>query len=304
MTPDQYARAVRDALSDHPDREELLEDLDDHLAEIAAESDQPLDERLGPPEAYAEELAAAYGERPRRGRTSLRGRLAGAHARLMAQAPYRALAGFLPELRPGWWVLRGYLLAMLLLVIAGDGGLVPGDIAGWVVAAALVLVSVWFGRRTADGRSASRLMATAALVANGLAVVTLVAQIDAAESASGRTQVATARPEVWMRNTSGDGVYNIRPYAKDGTPLTDVYLYDQDGNPLITRPETYGFAVDRSCGEPVLNRYPLPLVDRRSSYEARTGTAVPAPTPTTCPTPTPEPTTPTVTATPSPSRAR
>ncbi|SDJ52679.1 hypothetical protein SAMN05421874_102101 [Nonomuraea maritima] len=307
MTPDQYARAVRDALADHPDREELLEDLDDHLAEIAAESDQPIEERLGPPQAYAEELAAAYGERPRRGRTSLRGRLAGAHARLMAQAPYRALAGFLPELRPGWWVLRGYLLATLLLVVAGDGGLVPGDVAGWVVVAALVLVSVWFGRRTAGGRvggrSRGRVTATAALVANGLAVVTLLAQVEAADSVSGRTQVATARPEVWMRNTSGDGVYNIRPYAKDGTPLTGVYLYDQDGNPLITRPEQYGFTVDRSCGEPVLNRYPLPLVDRRSSYEARTST----PTPPTCPTPTAEPTTsatPTATATPAPSSTR
>lgn len=304
MTPDQYARAVRDALADHPDREELLEDLDDHLAEIAAESDQPIEERLGPPQAYAEELAAAYGERPRRRRTSLRGRAAGAHARLMAQAPYRALTGFLPELRPGWWVLRGYLLAMLLLVLAGDGGLVPGDIAGWVVVVALVLVSVWFGRRTGGGRGRGRMMATAALVANGLAVVTLLAQVEAAGSVSGRTQVATARPEVWMRNTSGDVVYNIRPYAKDGTPLTDVYLYDQDGNPLITRPEHYGFTVDRSCGEPVLNRYPLPLVDQRPSYDARTSTPT---TPTACPTPTAEPTAPTAptaTAAPSPSPTR
>jgi hypothetical protein len=33
------------ALAYQPEREELLEDLDDHLAEIAAESDAPLGER-------------------------------------------------------------------------------------------------------------------------------------------------------------------------------------------------------------------------------------------------------------------
>ncbi|MEV0351882.1 hypothetical protein AB0H88_39465 [Nonomuraea sp. NPDC050680] len=32
-------------LAGHPEHEELLEDLDDHLAQIAAESDAPLGER-------------------------------------------------------------------------------------------------------------------------------------------------------------------------------------------------------------------------------------------------------------------
>ncbi|NUR87968.1 MAG: hypothetical protein HOY71_28110, partial [Nonomuraea sp.] len=111
MTTEEYARAVRQALADHPDREELVEDLDDHLAEIAAESDVPLEDRLGPPIAYAAELAAAYGGRPT---TSRRRRLLG---EVRASGWYRRMAAFLPELRPGWWVLRGYVLAMLLLAL-------------------------------------------------------------------------------------------------------------------------------------------------------------------------------------------
>ena len=69
--PDQvlsYAAAVRGALSDLPAsaRDQLLADLEDHLAEVAAESGQSLTERLGTPEAYAAELSAAYGAAPRR----------------------------------------------------------------------------------------------------------------------------------------------------------------------------------------------------------------------------------------------
>ncbi|HJU03296.1 MAG TPA: hypothetical protein VJ966_19030, partial [Actinomycetes bacterium] len=55
-----YAAAVRAACADlpGPDRELLLEDLEDHLQEVAAEAGGTLEERLGRPEAYAAELRA------------------------------------------------------------------------------------------------------------------------------------------------------------------------------------------------------------------------------------------------------
>src|SRR5207253_7807384 len=58
-----YAASVRAALSDLPpdQAEVLLEDLEDHLREIAADAGGPLAEGLGPPEQYAQELRAAYG---------------------------------------------------------------------------------------------------------------------------------------------------------------------------------------------------------------------------------------------------
>src|SRR4051794_26361568 len=63
---DAYCAAVRDALHDLPDdaREELLDDLADHLNEVFAESEGSLLERLGEPVAYADELRVAAGLEP------------------------------------------------------------------------------------------------------------------------------------------------------------------------------------------------------------------------------------------------
>nr|WP_055508156.1 hypothetical protein [Nonomuraea pusilla] len=284
MTIDQYARAVRAALADHPEREELLEDLDDHLAEIAAESGVPLEERLGPPEAYAEELVAAYGGRPHGGvgrrpgpRARARGWARDAHRSLLRHAPYRGLVGFLPELRPGWWVLRGYLLAMILVSVTSSGRIAPQGVVDWVVVAAAVYVSVWFGRRRHRGRA---VLLAAAGVNAVAAVALLLGLMQAAEWNDDTSRYASSQspPDVYVNTVSaGDGVYNIKPYAKDGTPLTDVYLYDQDGKPVTTEPESYGYTVDRSCGEPILNRYPLPLV-AQDEQDGSTPTATPCPT--------------------------
>ncbi|MEV0998243.1 hypothetical protein [Nonomuraea sp. NPDC050202] len=282
MTPEQYAQAVRDALADHPEREELLEDLDDHLAEIAAESDLALEERLGPPEAYAEELASAYGERPQsagKRRVDARAWAAKVRAALMRQAPSRSFLAFLPELRPGWWVLRGYVLAMVLVSVTAEPALVPMTPPAWVAVAAGIWASVWFGRR-----SRRRVVVLAAAAANGVAALTLfVGMVEAGDAMTPNPEQEQA---VWMQPASSDGVYNLRPYAKDGKPLSDVYLYDQDGKPFVTNPEFYGYKVDRSCGEPVLNRYPLPLVEE----EPMTGDdGLPTAAASACPTSTPEP---------------
>lgn len=65
-----YIEAVRAHLDYLPedDRDELLEDLEEHLHEVAAEDDGTLEQRLGPPGLYAEELRVsaglASGDRP------------------------------------------------------------------------------------------------------------------------------------------------------------------------------------------------------------------------------------------------
>src|SRR5215831_2648151 len=92
----RYAAAVRAALADLPaqERADLLEDLEDHLTEVASESDVPLTQRLGSPEQYAAEPRSAYGARtgelPRRYQVVL--------AALRRTATYRAVADFLPQL--------------------------------------------------------------------------------------------------------------------------------------------------------------------------------------------------------------
>ncbi|WP_425487277.1 HAAS signaling domain-containing protein, partial [Micromonospora maritima] len=63
-----YVDRVRAALADLPPsvRDELTEDLPEHLAEVAAEGDGALVDRLGPPEAYAAELRTVAGAEPGR----------------------------------------------------------------------------------------------------------------------------------------------------------------------------------------------------------------------------------------------
>ena len=128
-----YLSAVERFLDDLPadERRELLEDLEEHLTEVAAEDDGSLRDRLGPPDAYAAELRASAGLPPHvataeltaveRLRWSLRASPLGA---LALSAPVRAVRGYLPELRPAWWVVRGYLAAVVI------GAMWPSDPSG------------------------------------------------------------------------------------------------------------------------------------------------------------------------------
>jgi hypothetical protein len=166
----RYAAAVRAAFADlpTPTAELLLEDLEDHLQEVAAEAGGPLEERLGAPAAYAAELRAsaglpAPGSTRRRARSRLRdsrlaGRLERSWAAAMAHPAGRAVVGLLPELRPAWWVLRGYLAVQLASValsyLLADNGLsfpVPqllgSRVLGLLAVAAAVAGSVALGRR-------------------------------------------------------------------------------------------------------------------------------------------------------------
>src|SRR2546423_13097712 len=112
-----YASAVRDALEPLPEaqRESLLEDLENHLAEVASESGVSLQERLGRPEDYAAELRSAYGAGNDASSSGRHGSLRDRAAALLKMVaagtlPYPDLRALLPELRPGWWVLRAYLV--------------------------------------------------------------------------------------------------------------------------------------------------------------------------------------------------
>ncbi len=262
-----YVDAVRGHLADLPEEErsDLIEDLELHLVDVAADGEN-LAERLGPPDAYAAELRASAGL-PEPGGRAIRGsRIARLRARteasilahlvrmLLAAPPIAAARAFLPELRGGWWVLRGYLLIAGPAILWGTTHwgqrVLPEVFGSRVLGLGLILLAIWgsvaLGRRApreVRARKASR-TADVTLGAMGLLVAVAIT------GAQPVIAYHNAGPSGYLQHPDGSEIVNICPYAADGSPLEDVLLFDQNGKPITTRPDPYSSYV------PPVNTYP------------------------------------------------
>jgi hypothetical protein len=293
-----YARAVRAAFEDLPssDSEELLDDLESHLEEVLAETGGPLAERLGPPEAYAEELRASAGLPPasaagrRRSPVGwLRESWAGRTLRAVAEHPAgRAVADFLPQLRPAWWVLRGYLavqlVSALLAPVASDSragfplpALLGSRPLGLLASIGAVVGSVAIARHPRSTRRRRRLLLLGN-VALGVYALVFLGTLGAVDSVA---PPAAAAQQVVLRGLRQDGyeITNIYPFDAQGRPLRDVYLVDQDGNPIgasrYDHPEVRPLLPRDAAGGDIDNLYP----QRQVAVDPVTGTESPPPTP-------------------------
>lgn len=238
-----YLADVDRELADLPaeERAALLEDLEAHLAALAEEGDDcPIVIRLGSPAAYAEELRAAAGlpvqgsVRPSPRRDEVRRLLARVEAHPVTGEVRRLWA----ELRPAWWVLRGYLLIALPCALADQWDFpVPAPLGsrvlGLLLVPAAIAGSVALGRRQLTP-SATRLLTVGGSV---LALLSFVVAVGGTSSPS--YDVGYATPVVYDQAVGEyplvsryGPVTDVLPYAADGTPLEDVLLYDQDGRPL------------------------------------------------------------------------
>jgi hypothetical protein len=240
----EYLDRVRVALADLPPdaRDELLDDLPDHLAEVLAEDTGTLTERLGEPEQYAAELRAVAGvgaaaapagpERRWRPQQWLRGAAERADARVGPALGYRRVSDLLAQLRPGWWLLRGYLAGLLLYAaIFGSPPAVPPLRPAGLVWLLLVLAGMVASVRLGQVnlRPAGRLVlgvATVFLLVFGAAALNL-----------GRERFEPTAGSVDIdRYESTDrygGVVDVYPYDANGHPLSGVTLYDQNGVPIL-----------------------------------------------------------------------
>jgi hypothetical protein len=250
---------------------------------VAAEDGGPLAERLGPPEGYAAELRAsaglpapgAAGRRATLRESRLARRLEGAWRAARAHPAGRAVVEFLPELRPAWWVVRGYLAvqaaAVALTPLFAGGGLrfpIPELFGSRVL-----------GRRAPGGvrRRALTLVADAALGLLGLVMLLQLGNTEVA-GGDGTAYVTYAQPASGLRS-DGVEISNIFAFDAGGKPLRDVYLVDQDGNPLVASHDENEFLeqpelVDRD-GNEVANRYPR--AQRQFDPDSGQSTPVPAP---------------------------
>jgi HAAS domain-containing protein len=268
-----YAAAVRTALASLPESERasLLEDLENHLAEVAGESDLSLQERLGKPEDYAAELRSAYGFASTAPNMKhgwpLRQRSSALLKAAFGTQVYRELRALLPDLLPGWWVLRAYLLVLVLaFMFRGESNLRPipnpfssGGLLQILATLVAIYLSVRLGRRGLPVKGGWR---GAALAVNvGIALFAFPVLVSMGTGDRYAYSYADTSDPYFSSVSAGyyAGLTNIYPYSKDGKALKDVLLYDQDGHPLIP---TAGKDVvtdvpTGSDGLPIPNAYPL-----------------------------------------------
>ncbi|WFE38474.1 hypothetical protein [Micromonospora sp. WMMD998] len=295
-----YVDRVRAALADLPPtlRDELTEDLPEHLAEVAAEGDDALVDRLGTPEAYAAELRAAAGagegQRPARFHRLAEVReQAVTQLRLMDRQlgpvlGHETVSDFLRPLRPAWWLVRGWLAALLVSAMTdGQVGLVPrlgtNTSAGLLVLIGAVVASVWWGHRSAGLAGWPRRLhhlGTAALLLFSVAVL---AEVD--QRAGGVNPADYEQVSVDHRY---DRIEDVFVYDQQGRLIRDAQLFDQNGVPIrLGWPnclDSYGAVpAPRNaypyCPELAPFGPPAPPAPTRTSAPAPTASATPTRTP-------------------------
>jgi hypothetical protein len=277
---ERYLEAVRAELADLGDEEraDMIEDVEQHLLEVAAEGDEPLESRLGPPAEYAAELRAAAGFPPKvsdedvpEGSAAARASkwLSRVQKRLASSAGYREAAAFVRSLQPGWWLLRAYVATIALGVLTTHGpmwsvvspfGLSPAGnspllgpifptvfdsrVFGFGVLVTMVVASVAFSRAARVNRT----LGVLAILGNvAILYMALLMGNDLAgeiQSSSGSRAIYAPTPGL---SSYGKEITNIYPYSADGKPLGGVLLYDQDGQPIRTQPQAAPYYV--SSGE-------------------------------------------------------
>ena len=237
---DAYAAEVRAELADlsSEDSAELLEDLEDHLREVAAEDAGALRERLGTPAAYASELRESAGLPPRGSgeggtsrvlRKTFAERVAEVEGRIRGNRFGAETLTFVPTLRPAWWVLRAWLVVRFLEVLTSGGStsrpleVVPRvyGSAFWGLVFLLVAIvgSVWFARRERMTRWSRSALVVGQSLLLVFAVLT-VAKADHGDEGGG------VSPAAWSGQGAPPGL------SQFGRPVTDLYIYDRNGKLL------------------------------------------------------------------------
>jgi hypothetical protein len=291
----RYVDAVRAALAELPaaTRDELLEDLPEHLAEVQADGAGALVDRLGTPEAYAAELRTTAGfvggfPDPPAGpdrlaelrETTLR-RLRTADVKVGPLLGYARVSEFLVLLRPAWWVLRGYLVAMVVAALLDDSGQPQGllpRIGGSEVVAGLLLVggilgSLWLGRRQSRGLAPWPRYAVYA----GSAVLVLVA-IGGFVSADSYSRDSGYSNVDYGGGNPYSGVQDVFVYDRDGQLVTGTRLFDQDGQPIVLGNP---YCTDETTGETTHTRnMGYPYCPASAPFQVPSASANPSAAPT------------------------
>lgn len=291
-----FVHEVGRYFDDLPDNErvELLEDLEHHLLELEAEGEDSLEYELVDPAQYATELRHSAGL-PERAEAAPH---AGPWARTVDRLQERfdrarerpavgEVLGFLQELRPAWWVVRGWAIVVGVAMTLEGGHWsrhvpVPGrSLLGLLALSAAVVASVKLGRQGSDRARPWRILDVAA----GIAVAAIALH---ALTANPDATYVEVHQEAWqppvLQHPDGEPITNLYLFDEDGNALQGVYVYDGVGRPVeIGDLGMAGFGhIDSvyprdALGNPLTNRYPIQqyVVDEDESGRDR----APRPTP-------------------------
>lgn len=303
-----YLAAAAEQLADLPpgERAELLEDLADHLAEIAADEGAAFGTRLGAPSEYAADFRASAGYPPlgtatgsaarpgwiRRSAHDANASFGNLRARigeLVSGLPGGpTLLGFLPRLRPAWWVFRAWLAA---LVFGVDWPTGTGGAGAFLWTVLFVVLSVVWGMRTERlGPRAPWAERMVLALLNGFAVlICLIGALGGGPLPSVTSQpgdyyqdsAAEAYPEQSGLSMGGAPITNLSAFDLAGNPIAGFQLFDQDGNPVVVDPDmeqgpdgesVYPVWATDSTGYPVNEAFPVSYVVANDYFDESTET--------------------------------
>jgi len=272
-----YLDAVRSRLADLPaeERDDLVADVEASLLESG---EQP---KLSP-EDFVAELREAAGLAPEALALAQRAPLDSLRAWLTSEraASWRATAR---ELAPIWWLTRAYVAVVLLATASNQGWPIGADsqysevsletsILALIVAGA---ISIWLGLRGRREPASHPRLALAASLALALAVVPVagysLAQASQLDNRSYGLEVGYAEPVAGLA-LDGVQIRNVYPYNRDGTPLFDVLLYDENGRPvnILSGPEdTSRRILADETGMQFFNSFPIRYYEPGTTTVAR-----------------------------------
>jgi hypothetical protein len=233
-----YLAGVAEGLSDlsEEDREEVIQDLEAHLAEL---DDDHVVSTLGDARMFVAEFRHSAGlDEPQRRKRFTRLR----HARAAIEERSARLAEVIQwsRFRPAWIWIRGWLLVTVWgmlyygetferFPVPRSGG---SSLAGLVLAAVATGVSVWLD----SGPSTSRKQTASGLYSVVAGIALLASLLNPIYSS---VQQDFGDPLLYidrLTGANGEPVENIFAYDLEGNPV-EVLLFDARGGPLRTLPE-------------------------------------------------------------------
>lgn len=220
-------------------RSDILREVRENLEARAEDSSADL--LLPDSFQYANELRQAAGLQPIPGRSGVVFNILGEISRAAkSNRVLRGLAKVLRPLKPLFWIAVGVSsFGLLQRFILGDDGFIgiPADLDQWIIWFAVILTSLWVGSAKL-GRRWSRVRAITVALALLPMAITFYGIAEGTIQTFDQLRNGNRGARTTGLIYNGTPVTNIFPYDTDGNLLENVTLIDDLGRPLNSAAET------------------------------------------------------------------